>query len=306
MALSRGQFKNLLVPGLNKILGDSYKQFNENGQHLDIFGSPQSTNRAYVENLMMATFGPAAEKTEAGAMMLDEGAQEMYKARVNIKTYAIRFNISKEAIDDNQYMDPAKTLTRAMARSHAERMQLEAAAVLNNATSSSYLGGDAKALAASDHPTKDGGTNSNLLTTAADFNEASLEDMIIQIQGWVNQRGLKIAANLKKLILPVNYTFIAARLDKSLGRVGTADNDANVHKGFAFVKQGYAINNFLTDPDGWAGITDIDNGLVFYQRQKLESFSEMNFETTNMQYGCTQRYGFGWFDPLGVIYTPGA
>lgn len=301
MAITRAQYQNLLVPGLKVILDDSYARFSDKNQHLDIYGEARKTDRAYEESLMTAQLGVAQLKTEAGAMYLDEGAGEMWKARVTMNTFALRFGISKEAIDDNQYMNPAKALTKSMGRGHAERMQLEAAAILNNATSSSYLGGDGVALAANNHPTKDGGTNSNLLTTASDFNEASKEDMELQIMDWVNQRGIKINCSIKRYILPKLYTYVAERLARSAGRVGTTDNDTNLHKGFS-----YSINNYLTDVDAFFGITDVSDGLVFFNRQELQPVSDMNFETQNMQYGSTKRYGFGWFDPLGVIMSAGA
>lgn len=305
MAITREFFKNSLVPGLNKKLGEGYKYFSGDNQHLAIYGAARKSTRAYEEGLMSAELGLAQLKAEGQGMYLDEGAQEMYKARVDMKTFAIRFSISKEAIDDNVYENPAKALARSMGKSLAERKQYEAVAVLNNYSSSSYLGGDGKALGVSDHPTKDGGTNSNVMT-AADFNEGPLEDMLLQTQDWVNQRGHKMNATVTKLILPKLYTFLAARLEKSMGRIGTTDNDANVHKGFAFVSGGYSINNYLSDADTWFGITNVPDGLVFFQRQNVESVSDMNFETQNMQYGATERYGFGWFDPLGVIVCPGA
>lgn len=307
MALTRSQLASLLTPGLNKVMGDSYKLYADDKQYTAIYGSAQKATKAYEENIMLATLGPAQLKNEGGAMALDEGAEEMWRSRITMQTYGLRFNITKEAIDDNQYMNPAKTLASAMGKSMAERKNLEAFAPLNNATVATgiYQGGDGKALAATDHPTKDGGVNSNLLT-AADFNEASLEDMLLLIQNWVTQRGIKLKANLTKLILPIGYTFIAARLEKSMGRVGTADNDANIHKGFAFISGGYTISNYLSDPDAWGGITDVQNGLTWFDRQKIETYTNTDFATQNIQYGCTERYGFGFYDPLGYVHCAGA
>lgn len=301
MAITRAQYQNFLVPGLTVIMEDGYEKFASKNQHLAIYGEPRKSTRAYEEGLMTAQLGLAQLKTEAGAMALDEGAGEMWKSRITMNTFALRFGISKEAIDDNQYKNPAKALAASMGKGHAERMQIEAAAVLNNATSASYLGGDGVALASASHPTKDGGVNTNLLTTAADFNEASKEDMELQIQDWVNQRGIKINATIKRYVLPKLYTYVAERLARTAGRVGTTDNDINLHKGFE-----YSINNYLTDTDAFFGITDVSDGLIYFDRQKLEPVSDMNFETQNMQYGSTKRYGFGWFDPLGVIMSAGA
>jgi hypothetical protein len=297
--LSRAQIKNQLVPGLAAILQEGYKAF-EKKDHLAIYGSSRTSKKAYEEALMNAELGVAQEKAEGQGMFLDDGMGEMWKARVDMKTFALRFTITKEAIADNQYMNPSKALTRSMARGHAERLQIEGHFPLNNATSTSYLGGDGKALAVTDHPTKDGGVNSNLVT-AADFNEASYEEMLLQPQAWVDQRGIKLSPKVKKVLLPTGYTFLAQRLAKSTGRIGGNDNDANVHQGFD-----YHISQYFTDTDAWFGVTDVQDGMVFYMRQELKEMSEVNFETQNIQFGSDMRYAFGWFNPLGILYCAGA
>jgi phage major head subunit gpT-like protein len=215
------------------------------------------------------------------------------------------FSITEEAVEDNLYDSLSSRYTKALARAMAYTKQIKAASVLNNAFTSA-TGGDGKALCATDHPLVSGGTNSNEPATAADLNETSLEAAVIQIGGWTDERGLLIAAKPKKLIIPRDLMFVATRLLKTEGRVGTADNDVNAIATNGAIPGGYAVNNFLTDSDAWFLTTDIPNGLKHFVRTSLTTKMEGDFDTGNVRYKARERYSFGWSDPLGIFGSPGA
>jgi hypothetical protein len=306
MAINRSKLAAHLYPGINKFIGMGYKLRVNEEQFKAIYGMAKTSMKATEENVMMAGFAAAERMNEGGAKPLDEGLGERWRSRVTMILYGKRFEITKMAVDDNQYEKPTMTYSKWLGWSMAERKTLEAFAVLNNATSTSYLGGDGKALCVTDHPTQDGGTNSNLLAVAADFNEASLEEMVLQVADWVTERGTKISANIKRVILGRDFMFVAERLAKSVGRVGTNDNDINIHKGLPFVSEGFTVVDYTTDPDAWFGITDIPDGLVHYQRQAIETKTDVDFLTDNIRVAATARDGFGWDNPLGIIMSAGA
>jgi len=302
MAISRAQLLKELLPGLNALFGMEYGRYGE--EHKEIFET-ESSDRSFEEETKLSGFGAAPTKAEGSSIAYDN-AQEAYTARYNHETIAMGFAITEEAVEDNLYDSLSSRYTKALARGMAYTKQVKAASVLNNAFSSSYTGGDGVELCSTAHPLVSGGTNSNEPATAADLNETSLEAAVIQIAGWTDERGLLIAAKPKKLILPPNLMFVAERLLKTDGRVGTADNDINAIANMGAIPGGYTINHFLTDDDAWFLTTDIPNGLKHFVRAAMSTGMDGDFDTGNVRYKARERYSFGWSDPLGIFGSPGA
>ena len=290
-----------LEPGLNALFGLEYDRY-EN-QHTEIFDS-ENSDRAFEEEVMLGGFGNAEVKPE-GSGVVYEAAQETFTARYTHETIALAFSLTEEAVEDNLYDKISTRYTKALARSMANTKQIKAANVLNRAFNSSFLGGDDKELCATDHPTLSG-DQKNELSTSADLNETSLEQMLIDIAGMKDERGMKIALQGVKMIIPVNLQFTAERLMKSAGRVGTADNDLNAIRNMGMVPQGYVVNNFLTDTDAFFLKTDAPNGLKMFTRSPIRTAMEGDFDTGNVRYKARERYSFGFSDWRGIFGSPGA
>ena len=301
MAISRSQLVKELEPGLNALFGLEYDRY-EN-QHAEIFDT-ESSDRAFEEEVMLSGFGSAQVKPEGSGVNYDD-ATEAFTARYTHETIALAFAITEEAVEDNLYDKISSRYTKALARSMANAKQVKAANVLNNGFSSSYTGGDGKELFATDHSTT-GGNQKNELSTSADLNETSLEQALIDIAGMKDDRGMKVALNGSKMIIPVNLQFTAERLMKSGQRVGTSDNDTNAVKSMGMVPQGYVVNNYLTDTDAWFIKTDAPNGMKHFQRAPISTKMEGDFETGNVRYKSRERYSFGWSDWRGIFGSPGA
>ena len=301
MAISRSQLVKELEPGLNALFGLEYKRY-EN-EHEEIFDK-ETSERAFEEEVMLSGFGNAAVKAEGSGVSYDQ-ANETFTARYTHNTIALAFAITEEAIEDNLYDRLASRYTKALARSMANTKQVTGANVLNNGFSTSYVGGDGSPLFSTTHATI-AGTFQNTLTTAADLNETSLEQSLIDIANFTDERGLKVAAQGIKLIVPVQLQFTAERLMKSAGRVGTSDNDINAIKNMGMVSGGYTVNHFLTDTDAFFIKTDAPNGLKYFERSPIRTSMEGDFDTGNVRYKARERYSFGWSDPRGVYGSPGA
>ena len=301
MAISRAQLAKELEPGLNALFGLEYDRY-EN-EHAEIFDE-ESSDRAFEEEVMLAGFSTAPTKSEGGAVSFDD-AQETFTARYSHETIALAFSITEEAIEDNLYDRLASRYTKALARSMAQTKQIKAAAILNNAFSSSNAIGDGVALASSSHPTING-NQSNILSTASDLNETSLEQALIDIAGFKDERGLKIAVRGTKLIIPKELQFIAERVLNSNLRPGTADNDANAMKNMGMLPEGAVVNHFLTDTDAFFIKTDAPNGFKFFNRSPIKTAMEGDFDTGNMRFKARERYSFGVSDWRCVFATPGA
>jgi|TARA_R100000655_G_scaffold25496_1_gene52280 hypothetical protein len=303
MAISRAQLAKELEPGLNALFGMEYNRYE--GQHAEIFDT-ESSDRAFEEEVMLSGFGAAPTKAEGNAVAFDD-ANEAYTARYNHETVAMAFSITEEAVEDNLYDKLSGRYTRALARSMAHTKQVKAANVLNNAfTAGASAGGDGVALCATDHPLTNGGTFANEPSTAADLNETSLEDALIKIAGFVDERGLIIALRGMKLIIPRQLQFVAERLMASNLRVGTADNDVNAIKSTGMLPGGYTINDYLTDTDAFFIKSDAPNGLKHFERMPLSTAMDPDFDTGNMRYKARERYSFGFSDPRAVFGSPGA
>ena len=302
MAISRSQLVKELEPGLNALFGLEYNRY-EN-EHAEIFAS-EASDRAFEEEVMLTGFGSAPVKTEGSAVTFDQ-ATESFTARYTHETIAMAFAITEEAIEDNLYDRLAARYTRALARSMANTKQVKAANVLNNAFNSSFAGGDGKELCATDHPLATGGTFRNELSTAADLSETSLEQSLIDIAAFVDERGLKIAMQGVKLIIPKELQFTADRILKSPQRVGTADNDINALASMGMIPQGYRVNHYLTDTDAFFIMTDAPNGMKMFVRSPIKTAIEGDFDTGNVRFKARERYSFGFSDPRGIFGSPGA
>ena len=303
MAISRGQLVKELEPGLNALFGLEYKRY-EN-QHAEIYVT-ESSDRAFEEEVMFSGFANAAVKPEGSAVTFDN-AQETYTARYTMETIALAFAITEEAIEDNLYDRLASRYTKALARSMANTKQIKAVDPLINGLpqTATFTSGDGSALFATNHPTI-AGTVSNTLTTQADLNETSLEQSLIDIAAMTDERGLKIAARGMKMIVPPANQFNAETLMKSQGRTSTADNDINAIVSMGMVPQGYRVNNFLTDADSWYLITDVPNGMKYFERTPIKTAMEGDFDTGNVRYKARERYRFGVSDYRGIFGVQGA
>jgi hypothetical protein len=302
MAISRGQLVKELEPGLNALFGLEYKRY-EN-QHAEIYAT-ESSDRAFEEEVMLSGFAQAQVKPEGSGVSFDN-AQETYTARYTHETVALAFAITEEAIEDNLYDRLASRYTKALARSMANTKQVKSVVPLIQGlpTNDNFDSGDGVSLFNTSHPTI-AGTVANTLANQADLNETSLEQSLIDIAAMTDERGLKIAARGVKMIVPSELQFTAERLMKSQGRVGTADNDVNAIVSMGMVPQGYRVNNFLTDPDAFYIITDVPNGMKYFDRAPIKTAMEGDFDTGNVRYKARERYSFGVSDYRGIFGVEG-
>ena len=301
MAISRAQLVKELEPGLNALFGLEYNRYDNEAA---LIFATETSDRAFEEEVMLSGFGAAATKSEGAGVTFDD-AKEVYTARYTNETIALAFAITEEAIEDNLYDRLAARYTRALARSMAHTKQVKGATILNNAFTSG-TGGDGSFLCVTTHALATGGTWSNALSTAADLSETSLEQALIDIAAFVDERGLKIALQAQRMIIPKELQFTAERILRSPQRVGTADNDINAIYQTGMVPQGYHVNHFLADTDAWFLITDAPNGLKHFVRAPIKTAIEGDFDTGNVRFKARERYTFGWSDPRGIFGTPGA
>jgi hypothetical protein len=301
MAISRAQLLKELLPGLNALFGMEYKRYGE--EHKEIFET-ESSERSFEEETKLSGFSAAPVKNEGNAIQYDN-AQEAWTARYQHETIALGFSVTEEAIEDNLYDSLSARYTKGLARAMAYTKQVKAANVLNNAFAGGPTGGDGVVLCSASHPLVSGGTNSNILASA-DLNETSLEAAVIQIAAWTDERSLLIAAKPRKLIIPPALQFVATRLLETELRVSTNNNDINALKNNGSIPEGYSINHFLTDTNGWFLTTDVPNGLKHFVRTPLATGMDGDFDTGNVRYKARERYSFGFSDPLGIFGSQGS
>jgi len=300
MAISRAQLVKELEPGLNALFGMEYDNYeNEHEAIYDI----EKSDRAFEEEVMLSGFGEAPVKTEGAGVQYDD-AQEVFTARYTHETIALAFALTEEAIEDNLYDKLSVRYTKALARSMSQTKQIKAASILNNGFTTA-IGGDGVPLFSSNHPTIGGPNLRNQLAVAADLNETSIEQSLIDISKFTDERGLKIAINGVRLIIPKELVFVAERLMKSTLRPGTADNDINAVKNMGMIPQGYTVNHFLTDPEAFYIKTDAPNGMKMFNRVAIKTAFEGDFDTGNVRYKARERYSFGFSDPRGMFGSPG-
>jgi hypothetical protein len=302
MAISRAQLAKELEPGLNALFGMEYARY-EN-EHAEIFET-ESSDRAFEEEVLIVGFGNAEVKTEGQGVNYDQ-ASEGFTARYTHETVALAFSLTEEAVEDNLYDRLGARYTKALARSMAHSKQVKAANVLNNAFSSSFTGGDGVSLINTSHPLAGGGTLANRASTMSDLNETSLENALISISTFVDDRNMILALQGTKLIVPPQLQFVADRLLESPGRVGTADNDINAVRNMGLLPQGYAVNHFLTDTDAFFILTDCPDGFKHFERSPISTSMEGDFDTGNVRYKARERYSFGFSNPRAVFGSQGA
>ena len=302
MAISRAQLLKELLPGLNALFGLEYAKYGE--EHKEIYET-ETSERSFEEETKLSGFSAAPVKNEGSAIAYDN-AQEAWTARYTHETIAMGFSITEEAVEDNLYDSLSSRYTKALARGMAYTKQVKAAYVLTNAFTGGPVYGDGVVLCSTAHPLVSGGTNSNTPSTAADLNETSLENAVIQIAAWTDERSLLIAAKPKKLIVPPSLMFVATRLLETELRVSTADNDINALKNNGSIPEGYTVNHFLTDTNAWFLLTDVPNGLKHFVRTPMSTGMDGDFDTGNVRYKARERYSFGVSDPLGIFGSPGA
>jgi hypothetical protein len=302
MAISRAQLLKELLPGLNALFGLEYKKYGE--EHKEIFET-ETSERSFEEETKLSGFSAAPVKGEGSAIAYDN-AQEAWTARYQHETIAMGFSLTEEAIEDNLYDSLSSRYTKALARAMAYTKQVKAAAILNNAFTGGPTYGDGVVLCSTSHPLVSGGVNSNTPSTQVDLNETSLEAAVVQIAGWTDERGLLIAAKPVKLVVPPSLMFVAERLLKTPGRVGTADNDINALKSMSSIGGGFCVNHYLTDTNGWFLTTDVPNGLKHFVRMPLANSMDADFDTGNSRYKSRERYSFGVSDPLGIFGSSGS
>ena len=301
MAISRAQLLKELLPGLNALFGLEYERYGE--EHKEIYET-ESSERSFEEETKLSGFANAPVKNEGAAIAYDN-AQEAFTSRYNHVTIALGFSLTEEAVEDNLYDSLSARYTKALARSMANTKQVRAANVVNNGFNAAYTGGDGVPLFSAAHPLVSGGTNSNTQDTPADLSEASLENAVIQIAAWTDERGLLIAAKPRKLVIPPALQFVATRILETQLRVGTADNDINAMYTNSSIPEGYTVNHYLTDTDAYYLTTDVPNGMKHFERTALTTSMDGDFDTGNVRYKARERYSFGWSDPLGMWGSPG-
>ena len=301
MAMNRASFAKMLEPGLNTLFGLEYDRYPE--EYAAVFES-NTSQKAFEEDVLLQGFASAPTKTEGAAVSYDAASQQ-WTARYQHETIALAFSITEEAEEDGQYGSIASRYTKALARSMASTKEIKAANVLNNAQAGAFTGGDGVTLLSASHPTT-GGVQSNVLATAADLSETSLESVLIQISDMKDDRGLRIAAQGTQLVIPTAYQFVAERLLESNLRTGTADNDINAVKSGGYLPKGYHVMRRLSDADAWFIQTDVPDGLKMFQRSPMKKGMEGDFETGNVRYKVRERYSFGFTDWRGIFGSEGA
>jgi hypothetical protein len=302
MAISRAQLAKELEPGLNALFGMEYARY-EN-EHAEIYET-ESSDRAFEEEVLIVGFGDAKVKTEGQGVSYDN-ASEGFTARYTHETVALAFGLTEEAVEDNLYDRLGARYTKALARSMAHTKQVKAANVLNNAFNTSFAGGDGQPLISTAHPLAYGGTLANRAATMSDLNETSLENALISVSTFVDDRSMILALQGTKLIVPPQLQFVVDRLLDTPGRVGTADNDINAIKNMGLLPQGYAVNHFLSDTDAWFLLTDCPDGFKHFERSPISTSMEGDFDTGNVRYKARERYSFGFSNPRCVFGSQGA
>ncbi len=299
--ITTSSFAKALWPGVNAWYGKAY---NDYATEWDKLFEKNTSKKAYEEDVGLSGFGLAKVKAE-GAPIEYDSERQGWTTRYNHVVYALGFIITREMFEDDQYDVVGQRKAKGLARSMRQTKEIVGANIFNRAFNSSYKGGDAKEMCATDHPLVAGGTFANELTTAADLSEAALEQAAIDIYAFTDDRGLLIAAKPKKLVIASANQFEATRILEADGRVGTDLNDPNVIKTKGVIPE-VIVNHYFTDADAWFLLTDVNDGLKYFERRGDAFEMDNDFDTENAKFKATARYSFGWSDPRGVFGSPGA
>jgi len=307
-AITSASFAKALWPGVKTWYGDAYAQY---PVEWDKLFEKNTSRRSFEEEVGGSYFGLSSVKSE-GASITYDSARQGYTSRYNHVVYALGFIITRETYEDDQYDVVGKMKANSLAFSMRQSKEIVGANVYNRAFNTSYVGGDSATLVASaggggstTAPNVAGGTYTNGVATASDLSEAALEQACIDIAGFTNDRGLKIAVRPKTLVIPKELMFEATRILKTEGQVYSADNTLNAIKTMGMIPQ-VVVNHYLTDTDAWFILTDVKNGLKYFERRGDEFGMDEDFDTENAKYKATSRYSFGWTDRRAIYGSPGA
>lgn len=300
--ITTGSFAKALWPGVNAWYGKAYDEY---PVEWDKLFDKYTSRRNFEEDVGISSFGLAIAKGEGTPVSYDAERQG-FVTRYTHVVYALGFIITREIMEDDQYDIVGERRAKGLAFSMRQTKEIVGHNVYNRAFNSAFTGGDGVALLVNNHPNVAGGTQSNILATASDLSEAALEQACIQIQGFTNDRGLQIAIKPRKLVIPYNLEFEAARILKTVGRVGTDNNDINAIKELGIFPDGMFVSHYLTDTDAWFIRTNSPHGMKYFERRGDEFTTDNDFDTENAKFKATARYSFGWTDWRGLFGSAGA
>lgn len=301
--ITSSSFAKLLWPGLNAIYGKAY---NDYPVEWDKLFEKNTSDKAYEEDVGLSPLGLAQVKSEGASITYDTERQG-FTSRYNHVVYGLGFIITREIYEDDQYAKVGAQKAKALARSLRQTKEIVAANIYNRAFTAGYVGGDGIVLCSTAHLNVAGGTYSNKAATDSDLSEAALEQAVIDIAGYRDDRGLLIAAKPEKLVIPYQLQFEAKRILGADGRVGTDLNDPNVLKDMGLFSQ-VVVNHYLssTGSDDWFILTNIKDGLKYFERRADQFEQDNDFDTENAKFKATARYSFGWSDPRAIYGNQGA
>lgn len=292
-------FGKALWPGVNSWYGRAYAEYPV--EYTSLFET-QKINRHSLEDVGVTGLGLAKETGE-GEPVQYEGERQGFITRYQPVQYTLGFMITEIMIEDDLYNIIAERRSKALAFSMRQTKEIIGANVYNRAFNSSYVGGDGKELCASDHPNVSGGTWSNL--ASVDMSENALEQAVIDISKWTDDKGLKIAVMPKSIIIPADLEFDVYRILNSVGRVGTGDNDVNAIKAMGKFPGGVVVNHYLTDTNAWFIRNNVQDGMKYIERRADTFTMSDDFDTSNVKFKASARYDFGWTDPRALYGSAG-
>ena len=294
-------FRSIVEPILNKSFDGIYDQRAD--EYKQVFDEITGIARAYHEEPVQFGFGAAPELPDGMPVTYQSGGV-LFIQRYLYKVYGLAFALTKVLVEDGDHVRIGQTYAKHLAQSMVETKETLGANVLNRAFNSSYVGGDGVSLVNSAHPIASG-TFSNVLSTAANLSQTSLEQMLVQIRNAVDNNGKRIRLTPKKIVTGPSNVFQAEVLLKSVLRAGTANNDINPVKSMGMLDEGQGNLSRITSTTAWWIKTDAPEGLKLVKRRGLEKSMEGDFDTDSMRYKSTERYAFGFTDPRGIYGTPG-
>ena len=299
--ITSSSFAKALWPGVNAWYGKAYKDYPEEWSALF---EKHTSKKAYEEDVGLSSFGLASQKAE-GAPISYDSERQGFTTRYNHVVYALGFIITREIYEDDQYDVVGKRKANGLARSMRQTKEIIGANIFNRAATVGYTGGDGVVLLSASHPNVAGGLWSNTPSTQVDLSEAALEQAAIDIAAFRDDRGLLIAAKPKKLVIAPSNQFEAKRILGTDGRVGTDLNDVNAIKTMGIIPS-VVVNHYLTNADDWFILTDVQDGMKYFERRGDAFEMDNDFDTENAKFKATARYSFGWTDPRCVYGSTGA